>query len=65
MAVKQIGPGSTDGIRIPGPMVFFSTTATPVAQQSVALTTTTATTATNEAAISAIITALQNLGLFA
>lgn len=62
---EQIDKGGSDGAilgRSGGKVGFLG--ATPVVAQAVALTTTTATTASNEAALTAIITAMQNLGLF-
>ena len=63
--VEYVGSGTSGGVcvgRSATDLVGFFA-ATPVAQQSVTYPTATATTATNEAAIVSIVTALTNLGL--
>ena len=65
MAVHYLGDNNPDGIVMglsaTEKIGFFN--ATPVVQQSVTAVVTTATTATNEAAVTRLYTALANLGL--
>jgi hypothetical protein len=61
MATEQLGTGGVDGNVIPGKVGFYG--ATPIARPTVTLTTTTATTGSNEATLNAILAAIGPAGL--